>query len=247
MRNEIKETAAVVLAAGMGTRMDSDIPKVLHVLDGRPLVRHVIDSLKRSGIEMIIVVVGYRGEMVIDSLGNDVRYVWQHEQLGTGHAVMQAEPLLRDYPGRVLVACGDVPLISPETYRDLAAAADDSVKAAVLTMEPENPAGYGRIIKDETGNFMRIIEDKDASDDEKRVREVNTGTYVFDRDYLFRGLGNINTDNVQNEYYLPDALNYIIESGFSVKALKLVNAIEGTGINTRDELLAVERYVNENY
>lgn len=221
--------------------MQSDLPKVLHVLAGKPLVLHVIDNLKNSGVDDIVVVVGYRGEMVADAVAGAARVAWQKEQLGTGHAVMQAEGAIGDFSGSVLIACGDVPLLGPDTFKKLLGrAGDGSVKAVVVTMIQDNPHGYGRIVKDNLGNLERIVEEKDASEDIKKIREVNTGTYLFDARYLFDGLKTIGTDNAQGEYYLPDALQYIRKQGFIVKTLLLDNAIEGSGINSKEELQRLE-------
>ncbi len=230
----------------MGKRMKSDLPKVLHPLNGKPLISYVIENLKLSGIDRITVIVGYRGQQVIDTIGDSVSFVWQHEQLGTGHAVMQAEESLKDYDGSILIACGDVPLIRPETFRKLAdLISNDDVKAVVLTMEPEDPAGYGRIVKDESGAFRRIVEEKDASPEEKKIGEVNSGTYIFNSSFLFRGLKEVNTDNAQGEYYLPDALQFILKSGQSVETLLLDDSIEGSGINSKEELKYLEEYIKK--
>ncbi len=234
----------LILAAGKGVRMKSDIPKVLHQLAGKPLVMHVVDNLKLAGIEDIIVVVGYRGEMVEEAIGSCVKTVWQREQLGTGHAVMQTEGALKGFDGGVIIACGDVPLMKPETFRILVReGAEERVKAIVVTMRLDNPYGYGRIIKDEKGYIARIIEEKDASDEEKKITEVNTGTYYFDAKLLFEGLATVGTDNAQKEYYLPDVIQYIRKKGFIVKALLLENALEGAGINSREELQRIESQI----
>jgi len=223
--------------------MQSDLPKVLQPLLNRPLILHVLESLEKAGADDICVVVGYRGELVVEAIGGRARAVWQHEQLGTGHAVMQAEDALAGFSGKVIVACGDVPLIRPETFRAmLAAAGQNDVRAVVLTMELDNPTGYGRIMKDAAGGFRRIVEERDASADERAVREVNTGTYVFEKDLLFEGLKRINTDNAQGEYYLPDALGHILKRGFTVRTMLLEESIEGSGVNTREELRRLEDY-----
>jgi UDP-N-acetylglucosamine diphosphorylase/glucosamine-1-phosphate N-acetyltransferase len=236
----------LILAGGMGKRMKSDLPKVLQLLNGKPLISYVIENLKSSGVDRITVIVGYRGQQVIDTIGNTVSFVWQHEQLGTGHAVMQAEESLKDYDGNILIACGDVPLIRPETFSKLAEKISDThVKAVVLTMEPEEPAGYGRIVKDGSGAFKRIVEEKDASPEEKKIREVNSGTYIFHSSFLFKGLKEVNTDNAQGEYYLPDALQFILKKGQSVETLLLEDSIEGSGINSQEELKDLQEYINK--
>jgi len=225
--------------------MKSELPKVLHPLCGKPLIGYVVDSLKTAGIDDIVVVVGYRGNDVIDYLDNRVRFAWQHEQLGTGHAVMQAESIFSGFEGSIIVACGDVPLIRPETFRALMRESQKAnTGAVVLTMVQDNPAGYGRIVK-ENGDFVRIVEEKDATDEERKITEVNSGTYIFNGRLLFEGLRRVTTNNAQNEYYLPDALEYILKSGFRVGTLKLADPVEGKGINTRDELISLERYVSK--
>lgn len=242
--SDAHKVKGLILAAGKGVRMKSDIPKVLHVLAGKPLVMHVVDNLKAAGIDDIIAVVGYRGELVEEAVGSCAKVVWQREQLGTGHAVMQAESALKDFEGGVVVACGDVPLMKPETFQKLVKeGAGENVKAIVITMRLDNPFGYGRIIKDKNGNIERIIEEKDASDEVKKITEVNTGTYYFDAKLLFEGLATVGTDNAQKEYYLPDVVQYIRKKGFVVKALLLEDALEGAGINSREELQRIESLI----
>jgi UDP-N-acetylglucosamine diphosphorylase/glucosamine-1-phosphate N-acetyltransferase len=234
----------VILAAGKGVRMKSDMPKVLHSLHNKPLIQHVIDNLKKSGIVDIIVVVGYRGDDVIKAVKGDIVFVWQHEQLGTGHAVLQAERALDGFQGNVIIACGDVPLLRPETFRSLAGySSGGTTKAVVLTMKLENPFGYGRIIRDESDNFVKIVEEKDADDCERMVQEVNTGTYIVDKELLFESLKCIGNDNAQKEYYLPDVLTYIVSKGYVVKAMMIDDPIEGSGINSKDDLEAIQRYL----
>jgi bifunctional UDP-N-acetylglucosamine pyrophosphorylase/glucosamine-1-phosphate N-acetyltransferase len=201
-----------------------------------------VDNLNLAGIDDILVVVGYKGDEVIDRLGRRVNYVWQYEQLGTGHAVMQAEEYFENYKGDIIVACGDVPLIKPETFKNLITLADEKTGAVILTMMLDNPTGYGRIVK-ENEKFVRIIEEKDANDEVRKIKEVNSGTYIFKSKYLFEGLKRINTDNAQGEYYLPDVLNYILSVDLNVEVLPLTNSIEGSGINTREELISLEQYV----
>jgi bifunctional UDP-N-acetylglucosamine pyrophosphorylase/glucosamine-1-phosphate N-acetyltransferase len=202
-----------------------------------------VDSLRLAGVDDILVVVGYKGDEVVERLGSRVNYVWQYEQLGTGHAVMQAEEYFKNYEGDIIVASGDVPLIKPGTFKDLIAlAGGEKTGAAVLSMIQDNPTGYGRIVK-ESNRFARIIEEKDADDEVRMIKEVNSGTYLFKGKHLFEGLKRINTKNAQGEYYLPDVLNYILSEGLGVEILQLINSIEGMGINTREELISLEQYV----
>ncbi|MFC1669944.1 sugar phosphate nucleotidyltransferase [Spirochaetota bacterium] len=236
-----------MLAGGKGERMKSELPKVLQPLQSEPLISHVIGNLKSAGIENITVVVGYRGDMVIEKIGPQIGHVWQHEQLGTGHAVMQAEEKFSDFDGNIIVACGDVPLIKPETFELLIGESQkENVKAVVLTMEVDNPGGYGRILKDGEEKFIGIVEEADASDEEKSIKEVNTGTYIFDKEFLFNGLKQVDCNNAQNEYYLPDALEYVIEKGYDVGTLLLKSPIEGSGINSKEELSILEEYLKKN-
>ncbi len=221
--------------------MQSDLPKVLHTLAGKPLVLHVIENLRMAGVENIVTVVGYRGELVAEVLGPSVKVVWQREQLGTGHAVMQAEKEFGAHTGNVIIACGDVPLLSAESFSRLQEdMCDPKTGAAVITMLQDNPHGYGRIIRDADGSLLRIVEEKDASDEERTISEVNTGTYAFKTSLLFEGLKTIGTDNAQGEYYLPDVIGHVRRSGFLVKARLLENALEGSGINSQEELRRLE-------
>jgi len=225
--------------------MKSSLPKVLHPLSGKPLIQHVLDNIRKAGISGIVVVIGYEGSQVQQAVGDTVTCVWQHEQLGTGHAVMQARPVLKEYDENVLVACGDVPLIRPETFRALVEAADDpSVGAVVLTMVVDDPTGYGRIVRDDSGYLNRIVEHKDASEEIRVIKEVNTGTYVFNAQDLFNGLATINTDNAQGEYYLPDALQYIRNNGQKVALVTLEDPVEGSGINSREDLEYLESIIH---
>ncbi len=240
----IKDIKAVVLAAGKGVRMRSDLPKVLHPLLGKSLLQHVIESLHSSGVDDTIVVVGYKGDMVIEQIGDAVEYAWQREQLGTGHAVMQAEEALKGFKGSVLIACGDVPQIRPETFKRMLEESErEKTRAVVLTMIQEDPTGYGRIIKDEQGNFVRIVEEKDATSEEKLEKEVNTGTYVINKESLFSGLKSLGKDNAQGEYYLTDVLHDIKSSGFLVNRVVLEDSVEGVGINSKEDLNKLEGYL----
>jgi bifunctional N-acetylglucosamine-1-phosphate-uridyltransferase/glucosamine-1-phosphate-acetyltransferase GlmU-like protein len=223
--------------------MGSDLPKVLHQLRGKPLLHHVIEAVQSAGIDRVIVVVGYRGDDVVASLPHGVEHVWQHDQLGTGHAVKQAREVLSGWDGPLLVACGDVPLIRAETFRTLLdSASPDTCGASVLTMRVTNPGSYGRIIRNSGNGFVRIVEARDASPEELSIDEVNTGTYVFRGDLLFPGLDALQCNNAQNEYYLPDVLSYIRDKGFSIAVSVLVDPVEGSGVNTPEELDMLSRY-----
>lgn len=239
-----KSVKAIILAAGKGVRMKSELPKVLHPLAGKPLVEHVIENIKKSGVDDVILVVGYKSEEVQSEVGDSVKYALQTEQLGTGHAVLMAEQYFTDFNGLVLVACGDAPLISSKSFSSLIEKfQDDSVKTSVLTMVLDKPDGYGRMVKDSTGALIEIVEHKDASEEQKKINEVNSGTYVFDSKLLFEGLKNIGNDNAQGEYYLPDIIKYVRKCGYKAVTVPLDNPIEGSGINSREELADLEKYI----
>lgn len=231
---------AVVLAAGKGKRMNSDLPKVLHRLCGQPLITYVLDSLSRAGIEHRIVIVGQGADAVRAVVGGRARFIDQVDQRGTGHAVMQALPLLPERDDPVLVLYGDTPLLTPQTIRallELHRSAGSS--ATMLTAELPDPSGYGRVIRDRAGRVQRIVEEADASPEEGRVREINAGTYVFDPQALREALAALTPDNAQREYYLTDTVSWLLGRGRAVNAL-VASPDETMGINSRRELAQVE-------
>lgn len=240
-RRSIKDVRAIILAAGKGVRMKSELPKVLHPLLGKPLIQHVIDNLRQSGVDNITVVIGYKGDDVMNAVGESIKYVWQKEQLGTGHAALQAKSAFEDFSGKILVANGDAPLVSAKSFELLISQMEESsVKASVLTMIQANPTGYGRMVKDADGSLIKIVEEKDATEGQKKITEVNSGTYIFDSSLLLEGLQNLKNDNAQKEYYLPDVVAYIIGKGKKVTSLPFTDSIEGSGINSQEELKALE-------
>jgi bifunctional UDP-N-acetylglucosamine pyrophosphorylase / glucosamine-1-phosphate N-acetyltransferase len=221
--------------------MKSELPKVLHPLLGKPLIQHVIDNLRQSGIDNITVVIGYKGDDVMNAVGKSVKYVWQKEQLGTGHAVLQAKDYFEGFTGKVIVACGDAPLVSSESFKILVSQVEDTtIKASVLTMIHDNPTGYGRMIKDDKGSLVKIVEEKDATEEQKQIKEVNSGTYIFESALLLDGLKSLKNDNAQREYYLPDVLANIIDKGYRVTTVPFADPIEGSGINSMEELKVLE-------
>ncbi len=236
--------AAVVLAAGKGTRMKSKLPKVLHKLCGKPMLSYVIDSVIVAGVEKTVVVVGYGADLVAQEVKDTAQVAFQAEQLGTAHALMQAAPFLKDFPGQLLVLCGDTPLIEAGSLSKLVEnhRAAGAV-ATVLTAEMEEPAGYGRVIRDGMGRVTRIVEQKDASPEEKLVREVNTGIYCFETAGLFDALNKVTPANAQGEYYLTDIIEMYVRRGLAVGAVMLEDPREMTGINDRVHLAEVERYI----
>lgn len=231
---------AVVLAAGKGKRMNSDLPKVLHRLSGQPLISYVLDTLSRAGVGDPILVVGQGAEDVRNLAGPHARFVDQVDQRGTGHAVVQALPLLPKEGDPVLVLYGDTPLLTPQTIRGLVDLHRRSAAAVtMLTAELAEPAGYGRVLRDRSGRVQRIVEDADASPEEKQVREINAGAYVFDPAALREALGSLAPDNAQGEYYITDTVGWLLSRGRTVSAL--VGSPEETmGINSRRELAQVE-------
>jgi len=241
----MKQGMAVILAAGKGTRMKSSLPKVLHKLCGKPMVEHVLDATRKAGIEKNIVVIGYGAEKVEETLGNQADFVYQKEQLGTGHAVLQAKELLQDHVGPVLVVCGDTPLLTTKTLSLLLEEHKEKKAAAtVLTALMDNPTGYGRIIRKEQGGVVKIVEEKDASPEEKRVKEINTGTYCFDNQALFQALEKITPNNAQGEYYLTDVIALFVEANLTVGAVMAEDMLETMGVNSRKHLAEAATYMN---
>jgi UDP-N-acetylglucosamine diphosphorylase/glucosamine-1-phosphate N-acetyltransferase len=239
--------AAVILAAGKGTRMSSDLPKVLHAINDKPLISHIIDTVKSVAAERICVVVGYRAELVERACeGEPVEFVLQEPQLGTGHAVLQCQPVLRDFDGTILVLNGDVPCLRSGTIRDFIRFHHDAnASATVLTTVMKDPTGYGRIIRDNAASLLKIVEQKDASDEEQRIDEVNTGLFCFNGKALFSALADIDQDNAQNEYYLTDIIAIMKNTGLEVKAHLLEDPMEVAGINTDSELEMLREYMRE--
>ncbi|MBM7332165.1 MAG: bifunctional UDP-N-acetylglucosamine diphosphorylase/glucosamine-1-phosphate N-acetyltransferase GlmU [Alcanivorax sp.] len=231
--------AVVILAAGKGTRMKSALPKVLHPIAGRPMVQHVVDAAAALSPANTVLVYGHGGERVREAVsGERLRWAEQAEQLGTGHAVAQALPHLNE--DVVLVLYGDVPLIRPETLRDFVARVNDR-SLALMTLELEDPAGYGRIVRDAQGQVTRIVEQKDASDDEKRIREINTGILACSRRFLNDSLPRLSNRNAQGEYYLTDLIAMAVDAGMEVVTEQPRHAWEVDGVNDRVQLARLER------
>jgi len=237
-------TQAIVLAAGKGTRMKSDLPKVLFEVCGRPMIHFVIDALAAAGVERIIVVVGYRAELVRQTLAQraHVVFVDQTEQLGTGHAVMMCRDQLQGHQGAVLVVTGDSPLIQVDSIRSLLSEFDCHHAACVMgTLHKPDPTGLGRIVRDADGKFQGIVEEKDASPAQKAITEVNMSTYVFAAPRLLQALDQLTDQNRQREYYITDCPGILKREGYEVRALPILKACESLSINTVEELQAVER------
>lgn len=237
---------AIILAAGQGTRMKSKLYKVLHPVCGKPMVQHVIDQVNQLQIEDIVTVIGHGAEKVQEQLGDSCKYALQEQQLGTAHAVMQAESVLSAKSGTTLVICGDTPLIKAETMKELIALHEQrQAKATILTAYADNPAGYGRVLRGEGGLVEKIVEHKDASEEERYVKEINTGTYCFDNQALFSALKKVSNENVQGEYYLPDVIEILKEEGEVVTAFQSSEFEETLGVNDRVALSQAEQILRK--
>ncbi|MFJ5625216.1 bifunctional UDP-N-acetylglucosamine diphosphorylase/glucosamine-1-phosphate N-acetyltransferase GlmU [Peribacillus loiseleuriae] len=237
---------AVILAAGQGTRMKSKLYKVLHPVCGKPMVQHVVDQVSQLQVEEIVTVTGHGAEKVQEQLGSACVYALQAEQLGTAHAVMQANHVLGDKDGTTIVICGDTPLIKAETMEALMKIHEETnAKASILTALATNPDGYGRIIRNEAGHVEKIVEHKDANDLERNVKEINTGTYCFDNKALFTALQNVSNDNSQGEYYLPDVIEILKTQGETVTAYQTEDFNETMGVNDRVALSQAEKLMRQ--
>ncbi|MEC1445704.1 bifunctional UDP-N-acetylglucosamine diphosphorylase/glucosamine-1-phosphate N-acetyltransferase GlmU [Bacillus subtilis] len=237
---------AVVLAAGQGTRMKSKLYKVLHPVCGKPMVEHVVDEALKLSLSKLVTIVGHGAEEVKKQLGDKSEYALQAEQLGTAHAVKQAQPFLADEKGVTIVICGDTPLLTAETMEQmLKEHTQREAKATILTAVAEDPTGYGRIIRSENGAVQKIVEHKDASEEERLVTEINTGTYCFDNEALFRAIDQVSNDNAQGEYYLPDVIEILKNEGETVAAYQTGNFQETLGVNDRVALSQAEQFMKE--
>ncbi|SHG43025.1 UDP-N-acetylglucosamine pyrophosphorylase /glucosamine-1-phosphate N-acetyltransferase [Thermosyntropha lipolytica DSM 11003] len=234
--------SAVVLAAGKGVRMKSDLPKVVHKVAGKPMIVHVVENLKQAGIEDITVVVGHKRELVKEVLSPfKVKFALQEEQLGTGHALLQAKDQV-DLESTLLVLAGDTPLLTAATLKRLISFHGESgAVATVLSAELANPYGYGRIIRDSDDNLLKIVEEKDASLEEKKITEINAGIYCFKAREVFDVLLHLDTDNAQGEYYLTDVFSLFNREGKTVKVLKIEDSEEIQGINDKLQLIEAEK------
>jgi len=237
--------SALILAAGKGTRMKSDLAKVLHVLNGKPLLHYSLAASESAEAEKIVVIIGHQADKIRDDFsGRGCIFVEQKPLLGTGHAVLQAKNVLADYKGLTVILCGDVPLLKPATIKSLV---DNHLAAkavvSVLTTIPPSAQGYGRIVKDDKGNVLKIVEQKDATEEQKKIVEINTGIYCVDTKFLFSALGKVTNDNKQREYYLTDIVEIACREGQKVKSFIASDYIEVMGINTVEELSRAEKYL----
>lgn len=240
-----KKFCAVILAAGKGTRMKSDLAKVLHVLNGKPLLHYSLVAAKEAGAEKIVAVIGHQAEIVRKEFADSgCIFVEQKPQLGTGHAVLQAKDVLSDYRGLAAILCGDVPLLKSATIKSLV---DNHIASkavvSVLTTIPPPPHAYGRIVKDDKGNVLKIVEHKDATEDEKKIGEINTGIYCVNTKFLFSALEKVTNNNKQHEYYLTDIVEIAVREGQKVKSFITPDYVEVMGINTLEELARAGKYL----
>jgi bifunctional UDP-N-acetylglucosamine pyrophosphorylase/glucosamine-1-phosphate N-acetyltransferase len=239
---------AVILAAGQGKRMKSDLPKVLHPIHERPMIEYVLDAVRAAGVRRIVIVVGYKADEVKTALSEyaDVEFTLQSEQKGTGHAVMMCEQQLAGHNGSVLVLAGDMPLLKGESLVGLLEELQSPNAACVIgTAETDANQGLGRVVRNKQGEFLKIVEEKDATSEEKVIREINTGCYAFDGPSLLEALSRIRPDNQQAEYYLTDCPAILKESGKTVIASKTFAIAEAMGINTPEQLADVERIMEQ--
>lgn len=238
-----RPVAVVILAAGKGTRMKSDLPKVLFPVGGRPMIEYVLDALHAVGISRIVVVVGYRADLVQKTLAHSpgLEFVEQSPQLGTGHAIMVCQPALANHTGPILILTGDTPLVQPATLRAMFDEFQRTNPACLMgTARKQNPAGLGRVVRDKQGNFQAIVEEKDATPEQKAVTEVNMSYYLFDSRELWHALQQVRSNNVQGEYYITDCPGILKKEGKDVRALCALTHGETLSINTADELAEVE-------
>ncbi|GAA5505005.1 sugar phosphate nucleotidyltransferase [Novipirellula caenicola] len=238
------EPCAIVLAAGKGTRMKSDLPKVLCPVVGRAMIHFVLDALEAAGIKRQIIVVGYEADAVkkeLASRSGKIEFAYQDEQLGTGHAVQICRPALEKQTGPTIVVAGDSPLIQSTSLKKCLDHFRETQPALLLgTLEKENPEGLGRIVRDAAGEFIGIIEHKDATEEQRKITEVNMSTYLFNTPDLLDALSKLSNDNAQGEYYLTDTAKLLREAGRPVEAIAVLKPCESLSINNPDELKLVD-------
>jgi len=233
------ETEAIILAAGISSRMNTRLAKVLHEVCGRPMLAYVLDACRQVAIKKIYVVIGYSADEVKERFSDVDEIVWveQKQQKGTAHAVLCCKEHLENFDGNTLVLCGDGPLIRHNTLESLISKHESEASAATLaTAVLEEPAGYGRIDRDEDGNIQAIVEDSDCTGEQRKINEINPSYYIFDNKVLFEAAAKVKPDNVKGEYYLTDALSYIIEAGHKISAVTAVRPEEAKSINSREQL-----------
>jgi UDP-N-acetylglucosamine diphosphorylase/glucosamine-1-phosphate N-acetyltransferase len=245
-----KKFAIAILAAGKGKRMKNpEMSKVMALLANKPLIAHVLEQALELSPDKIVIIVGHKKESVIDFVNknyNLIEFAEQNEQLGTGHAVAQTESNFAGYEGEILILSGDVPLLQADTLTEFAGFhSKGGFDLSVLTTFTENPFGYGRIIRDDDNNFVKIVEEKDASEDEKQIKEINSGVYLVKSKLLFDALKKVKNNNTQNEYYLTDIIEMLQKQGYKTGAFPGAEINELQGINSPEDLMLAEKYFSE--
>ncbi len=235
--------STIIMAAGKGKRMKSDLPKVLHQLTGKPLVHHVIDLANSIGSQRVLLIISHKKEMVIEATRDkSVEWVVQEQPLGTGDAVKSCSEAMSGYEGDVLILSGDVPLLKGDTIRrayDLHKST--GAAATVFTFEPDNATGYGRIIKGDEGELLGIVEHKDATEEQLKIGEVNSGIYFFQSELLFEALKEVTNDNASGEYYLTDTIHILADENKRMSAYLVKDADETAGVNSKEQLTEMEK------
>lgn len=241
---------AVVLAAGKGTRMKSDLPKVLFPVCGKPMIEYVVDALEAAGVGEIFIVVGYKSDLVKSTIKQrpNVKYAEQKELLGTGHAVASCREYLEGFDDPVFVVAGDNPMLQSSSVDRLFTEYEKNGAPACLlgTVHKENPFGMGRILRDAQGNFVGVVEEKDATEEQRKIKEINISYYVFRTPDLLESLGSLRANNAQKEYYITDVPKILLDKGEKILALPVLKEIECLGVNTQEDLAAVEAALREN-
>src|SRR5574341_271343 len=238
--------AAIILAAGRGTRMKSDLPKVLHPIAGKPMVNYVLDAVRALGCEKIVLVIGYGAEQVRAAMGDRATCVEQREQLGTGHAVLQARDVLRGKVDTILVAYADMPLLQTTTLKklvDLHSASHATI--TMLTANANDSMGFGRVLRNSQDHIVGVVEEGDATPEQLAIRELNCGTYCFDADWLWKNLTRLKPSGKKHEYYLPDLIALAVDEHVKIESITPDDATEAIGVNTRVDLARVEKIVRE--
>jgi bifunctional UDP-N-acetylglucosamine pyrophosphorylase/glucosamine-1-phosphate N-acetyltransferase len=243
MNTNQSPTMAIILAAGKGTRMESELPKVLVPVSGKPMVRYVTDALATAGIDRLVAVVGYRADLVQAEHENipDIEFAEQLEQRGTGHAVMMCRQQLEDHQGPVFVVAGDAAMLQASSVSKLLEIFEQESPACVIgSVHHENPTGYGRVVRDAAGNFQSIVEEKDATDEERAIQEINVSMYVFNSSDLLAAFDQLTDNNAQGEYYITDCPALMLAAGKKVSAHQVLDPCEAMSINSMADLKLVE-------